>query len=505
MDNTVVDIHCHMFNASDLPIRGFVKYVALHGDPVSGPLADLADWILSSGTVSYADDLARVNTLLGTTGPHALAPLKAPPAGLVAPPDRIDAVATAKLNMLHTQHPDLIGRVATAMAAINAGPPLPPNVPPAPDAAGLAPQFDVNTVLRAIRWATLFTRSRLDLAADYASVFGDAVQLAVPLMVDLGTSLGEQPPTTIAQQVELFEKISRASMLDVLPGVGGMRVHPFVCFDPLRQLNDVKTGSIRTAFDLIKLAVTDYGFIGVKVYPPMGWRPTGNTARPGLTQADAGTLNAIVSDLAAWCEQEDVPLTAHCNNSNYASPDYAGMGQPGEWARLLKDYPGLHLNLGHCGGAHQNATDYGWADAIRKAMTTYAQLYGDVGCDRIDDAATRAGYAKYLTDAAAQDPTIESRLMFGTDWYLEALNPNANQFLAEATNIATAAFTGPNAAADFRGGTALRFLGFDDPKNKNAIRLLARYNKFSAPVPRWLAQPAAPGSAQPASPGGGVA
>ena len=95
--------------------------------------------------------------------------------------------------------------------------------------------------------------------------------------------------------------------------------------------------------------------------------------------------------------------------------------------------------------------------------------------------------------------------MFGTDWYLEALNPNANQFLAEATNIATAAFTGPNAAADFRGGTALRFLGFDDPKNKNAIRLLARYNKFSAPVPRWLAQPAAPGSAQPASPGGGVA
>ena len=161
MDNTVVDIHCHMFNASDLPIRGFVKYVALHGDPVSGPLADLADWILSSGTVSYADDLARVNTLIGTTGPNAVAPLKAPPAGLVAPQDRIDAVATAKLNMLHTQHPDLIGRVATAMAAINAGPPPPP-VPPAPDAAGLAPQFDVSTVLRAIRWATLFTRSRLE-------------------------------------------------------------------------------------------------------------------------------------------------------------------------------------------------------------------------------------------------------------------------------------------------------------------------------------------------------
>jgi len=120
-------------------------------------------------------------------------------------------------------------------------------------------------------------------------------------------------------------------------------------------------------------------------------------------------------------------------------------------------------------------------------MTTYTQLYGDVGCDQIDDAATRAAYTRYLTDAAAQDPTIESRLMFGTDWYMEALNPNASQFLTEATSIAAAAFTGPNAAADFRGETARRFLGFDDPRNKNAIRLRARYNKYSAPVPQWLA------------------
>ena len=31
--------------------------------------------------------------------------------------------------------------------------------------------------------------------------------------------------------------------------------------------------------------------------------------------------------------------------------------------------------------------------------------------------------------------TIEPRFRFGTDWYMEALNPNANQFLTEATNI----------------------------------------------------------------------
>jgi predicted TIM-barrel fold metal-dependent hydrolase len=492
MGDTVVDIHCHVFNASDLPISGFVKYVALHGDPVSGPLADLADWILAGGTVSYADDLARVNTLLDSTGPHAVAPLtQAPAAGVVAAPDRIDAVATARLNVLHAQHPDLLARVAGAMSAINAGPA--PAVPPAADAgAGIASHFDIDTVLRAVRWATLFTRSRLELAADYANAFSDAVQLAVPLLVDLGTNLGDQPSTTMAQQVELGEKISRASMLNVLPDVGGMQIHPFVGFDPLRQLNDLKTGAIQTAFDLVKSAVTDYGFIGVKVYPQMGWRPTGNTPRPGLTQADAIALDEIVESLAAWCEAEDVPLTAHCNDSNYASPDYIGMGQPAEWVRLLQDHPHLHLNLGHCGGAHANPVDYAWPDTILAAMPTYNHLYGDVGCDRIDDAATTATYSNYLTAAAAQDPTIESRLMFGTDWYMEALNADANQFLTEATNIATAAFTGPNAVANFRGGNALRFLGFDNPNNKNARRLLARYHTFSAPVPPWLTHPAAP-------------
>ena len=35
--------------------------------------------------------------------------------------------------------------------------------------------------------------------------------------------------------------------------------------------------------------------------------------------------------------------------------------------------------------------------------------------------------------------TIEPRFMFGTDLYMEALNPNANQFLTEATNIAVSA------------------------------------------------------------------
>ena len=35
----------------------------------------------------------------------------------------------------------------------------------------------------------------------------------------------------------------------------------------------------------------------------------------------------------------------------------------------------------------------------------------------------------------AKELTIEPRFMFGSDWYMEAVNPSANQFLTEATNI----------------------------------------------------------------------
>ena len=36
------------------------------------------------------------------------------------------------------------------------------------------------------------------------------------------------------------------------------------------------------------------------------------------------------------------------------------------------------------------------------------------------------------------------------------------------------------------GGNALAFLGFDDPSNKNAQRLVTRYEKYKAALPPWL-------------------
>jgi hypothetical protein len=41
--STVVDVHCHTFNADDLPVQGFVSRVAFHNVELARSLAGLVD------------------------------------------------------------------------------------------------------------------------------------------------------------------------------------------------------------------------------------------------------------------------------------------------------------------------------------------------------------------------------------------------------------------------------------------------------------------------------
>src|SRR5690242_21630410 len=84
-----VDIHCHMFNATDIPVNGFIHHVALHDDLISGALADLATRLVS-GAPGYAADKARLSGILGAA-PHAAAAAAAP-AGPGAPGADLGAV-----------------------------------------------------------------------------------------------------------------------------------------------------------------------------------------------------------------------------------------------------------------------------------------------------------------------------------------------------------------------------------------------------------------------------
>jgi predicted TIM-barrel fold metal-dependent hydrolase len=205
-------------------------------------------------------------------------------------------------------------------------------------------------------------------------------------------------------------------------------------------------------------------------------------------------LDEIVIDLAEWCAAEDVPITAHGNKSNYADPHYEErqFGSPAQWLPVLERCPGLHLNLGHFGGARLKEARDGWPWQIARAMHDFPGLYADVGNHRIDDEALVAAYFEMLR-AMRDDPAtavLAERLMYGSDWFMEAIHPQPDEFLQSYRAAYDQHFGDPSATAGFMGGNALRFLGFDDATNQNAVRLRARYDRFNPEAaPAWLAGP----------------
>lgn len=468
----VVDIHCHVFNGDDLPVRGFVHRTHLSKVVLGAGLAELIDRLVQGGAPGYRADMARLDAILGPSEG-----LEAAPAPQAQPPEQFEHEVDRAMAELQGSDPELLMRVGSALAEEDS-----------PATAGDESLGDVwRTARRAVRWVKLFGRSRLDLVAELVRTFGDQLDLVTPLLVDLGTGLGDVAKTSAEEQMRLFEKLSRASMLGKLPGAGRAQVHPFIGFDPLRELRARRTGDIERPLDLVQKAVLTYGFVGVKVYPPMGWRPFGNEPRRGMPDSDASEVDDIVEELAGWCEADDVPITAHCADSNHADPSFRGYGGPQDWLPLLESHPGLHVNLGHFGGASETEPDDGWPWLIARAAQRLPGLYADVGNHRIYDDGLATAYFAMLARMFAEPATaaMAGRLMYGSDWYMVAIHPRHDAFLTTYRDLYQQRF-GDAGTERFLGGNALAFLGFD-PLNKNGERLLARYERFApGSVPPWL-------------------
>jgi predicted TIM-barrel fold metal-dependent hydrolase len=475
----IVDIHCHTFNADDLPVRGFVRSVGKQDGVLGSKLATLVDLVLQHGAPGYEDEKQRLDRLVAGRQLEAEFEISAaPPAAAGVDLERqVDET----LHELETTHLALLQEVGSELQALEGD-------GQAAATSGLEGVGDwYENAKRAVRWATLFTKYRVELTELLARNFDDMVDLYTPLLVDLEMGLHDRAHTTNRQQMELHEKISRLSMRGDLPGVQRRRIHPFMSFDPRRELRSRLSEDEEKPLDLVKQAVERYGFVGVKVYPPMGWKPLGNEKTIGMPERAAHDIDDILVELYSWCEKADVPITAHCNRSNEAAAAFADFASPDNWALVLERFPDLRLNLGHFGGGHKQDPQEGWAWKIARLATPYPHVFADVGNHRVD-ATGFADYLQMLDEMFAGRETCEmqQRLMFGSDWFMLALLPAHDQFLANYRAAYEERF-GKDALDEFLGAAALSFLGFDDPTNKNAVRLLNRYRTIAPNrIPGWL-------------------
>src|SRR5262249_19224859 len=128
-------------------------------------------------------------------------------------------------------------------------------------------------ISRTIKWVVSFTRYRRELLTELDKVNDSHAVLLTPALLDLTKWLNaRETPVSISKQVAIMSRLSRERPKN-LP-----LIHGFVPFDPLRQaIHDKVDGPITgSPFAIVKKAIMEQGLIGVKLYPPMGFRASGN-------------------------------------------------------------------------------------------------------------------------------------------------------------------------------------------------------------------------------------
>ena len=156
-----------------------------------------------------------------------------------------------------------------------------------------------------------------------------------------------------------------------------------------------------------------YDFIGIKVYPPLGFNPW-----PTETwQKDIKKEMEKVIHFYEFCQNNKIPITAHCSDGGFLVDNrYAGFAHPGKWAQVLEEYPNLRLNLAHFGADNEE-----WRKAIAQLILTYDNVYTDISYRGVD-----TGYydklQKFLNSyAAAERDKLMERIIFGSDFMINLM------------------------------------------------------------------------------------
>jgi predicted TIM-barrel fold metal-dependent hydrolase len=358
-------------------------------------------------------------------------------------------------------------------------------------------------------WGRILSLGDVKDVADCLLETFKKIDLSVPLMVDYEYWFKNTVDTPLPYQIDLVHR-------NVVIEHQG-RVHPFVPFDPVRELacrkrmrnpdnGWEKDGSLR----LVKDAIARKGFIGVKLYNAVGYRPWRNGEVDGQRQAlfrrngmeryasfTGREIDGVLDELYAYCEREQVPITAHCVGDGIecywgASYDF---GKPEYWLPVLERHPKLHLNLAHFGwsDAERYTTgSHSWVRQICEMIKTYPNVYTDVAHHPVVIPKKRAGFlSDYRLILRDYPGVIQRKLLFGIDWHVITRVSGYRNFVRDYLELlrGNGLFTSSEIAG-FMGGNALRFLGLLGGARggwtRNRARLASFYRTNHIRPPRWF-------------------
>lgn len=389
----MIDFHCHVFNLRYVPVVGILRKWGIP-DGVAEALG--AIFIAITATDPSLDRSVRSRALTRETLARRMA--RTAPTALMVDPRLLAAVSP--------EH-----RAALRAAAA------------APQARASRVSFEraVEDLVQqgidrssagvgGIRLVWLMTHAERDIFALLRRTYPD-VRLFVHHMMDMALHYDDKPDYDfVTQQIPRLRKLGTES--------GGALVG-FVAYSPLRE----------HPVDVVRLACQT-GFLGVKFYPPSGYRPIGNeSAIPGGDEIDKKNR-----ELFDYCVRAEIPILSHCTAHGFeAGPGFGCYSDPAGWERVLRipEFQRLRLCLGHAGGAS------GWfapndADGDAHFAESYAgavyRLCSDpalpnVYCDmayleEVLDPERARTFGRRLERLVLATPAFARRIIYGSDWHM---------------------------------------------------------------------------------------
>jgi predicted TIM-barrel fold metal-dependent hydrolase len=492
---TVIDVHCHAFNATDIPAEKFLRIVFLGHYPEQG-----IETVLNLKNKDVLDGLIDLFIqLVAGRAPTAAQELD------ILTGSKTSSASSAQIDLAHqvsinrvkeffddsapqkTKAKTARGKAALATALQKAAKQAAPGKAAAPPdiAEVYFSKTDFGTYLR---WFTLFTLYRhalVDQLVQTSSRQGFKPLLVCPALVDFSTWLDQDVQSSHADQIRVMGRIFARSE--------NPPVHGYVSYDPLAEVLHRNGLGDRSPLQQVREALQEHGFIGVKLYPPMGFRPSGNKAGQSYPKAVLNRLHGRISadlekaldDLYALCSEMGVPILAHAAESNGAGPQYEGRADPAFWIPVFRRWPSLHVCLAHFGrfsyvsagaphGAKPPETSWEWTLGRYIKEHPEAPVFADISYfSEILGASKeqRSAFAGQFRRFAKQFDNSLSHLVFGTDWIMLGRENAADDYLGT-----THAFLRDDCQfteAEVRRllvGNAIRFLGLAD-KDKNRSRL----------------------------------
>jgi predicted TIM-barrel fold metal-dependent hydrolase len=320
---------------------------------------------------------------------------------------------------------------------------------------------------RYFKWVSLIINEHKYIIDSLISNYQD-IDLFVPLLVDFWLISNDNPIVDIQKQISNTKEL-------VISYEG--KLHPFAPFDPRSSIKDANY------LNTIKTSILCNGFIGIKLYPPMGFKPEGN---------DNQKIDSEMEKLFTWCNEECVPITIHCSPTgaradkkfiDYSKPDSV-------WDKIVNQYKNINFNFAHYGGVYHNVEDSGnkWFEGINTLIFKYNNVYTDFsGYSQLEDHNARNTIFHMINNAICNNNSdILDRLMYGSDWHMSLTSKHSCAF-KDMYNWFKQAFTDYTNGTinNFFGNNAMNFLGLCKG-GKNRARLETFYLNNSIKYPEWF-------------------